>query len=416
MKFTIITPSNNPKRLNDALVSLQNQTYKNFEWVILLNGSARSNTSFSSEVLQKNNIIVRDTNTVDSIGKLKKECSEISTGDVIVELDHDDTLEPNCLEELYNTFKDKSVDFAYSDCYQYKNGVSIKPHSEKFGWRYTLDNTKRYITHSFEPSPISFGYIWYSPNHVRAWRRDFYNKIGGHDQNLDVCDDHELLIRTYANGNCVRISKPLYNYNIRDGENTCYGEKNKKIQKITKELHDKHIDKLVEKWCDDKGLLKVDLCCCHNKKKGYIGVDQYSLPGVDIVTDLNQKWPFNDNSVGVFRLQDAIEHLKDPIHTMKEIHRCLAPNGWALIEVPSTDGRGAFQDPTHVSFWNSNSFWYYTKKAQAQYIGTPVKFQLNRIINYFPSEWHKTHNILYTKAHLVKLTDNEVNIPGGREI
>ncbi len=30
------------------------------------------------------------------------------------------------------------------------------------------------------------------------------------------------------------------------------------------------------------------------------------------------------------------------------------------ILVPSTDGRGAFQDPTHVSFWNINSFMYYS--------------------------------------------------------
>ena len=29
---------------------------------------------------------------------------------------------------------------------------------------------------------------------------------------------------------------------------------------------------------------------------------------------------------------------------------------------PSTDGRGAFQDPTHVSFYNENSFWYFTDR------------------------------------------------------
>jgi hypothetical protein len=102
---------------------------------------------------------------------------------------------------------------------------------------------------------------------------------------------------------------------------------------------------------------------------------------------------------------------------MKEIYRCLAPNGWALIEVPSTDGRGAFQDPTHVTFWNSNSFWYYTKKQQAQFINSPVKFQLNRLVDYYPSDHHAEHKILYTKAHLLKLDEDESVIPpGGREI
>ncbi len=33
----------------------------------------------------------------------------------------------------------------------------------------------------------------------------------------------------------------------------------------------------------------------------------------------------------------------------------LYDEGWFLSQTPSTDGRGAFQDPTHVSMWNSNS-------------------------------------------------------------
>ena len=141
------------------------------------------------------------------------------------------------------------------------------------------------------------------------------------------------------------------------------------------------------------------------------------VDGVDVVADLDKApWPFEDNSVGVFRMQDALEHLSNPIQTMKELWRCLSPKGWVLIDVPSTDGRGAFQDPTHVSFWNSNSFWYYTKKTQAQYIDTPVKFQLNRILDYYPSDFHKLHKIVYTKAHLVKLHNDLWVPPGGREI
>jgi hypothetical protein len=99
---------------------------------------------------------------------------------------------------------------------------------------------------------------------------------------------------------------------------------------------------------------------------------------------------------------------------MKEAQRCLAPMGWFLTLTPSTDGRGAFQDPTHISFWNSNSFWYYTKAETAKYIGTPVRFQLNRIKNFFPNEYCKTHNIVYVKADLVKLPekDSGIRIPG----
>ena len=88
-----------------------------------------------------------------------------------------------------------------------------------------------------------------------------------------------------------------------------------------------------------------------------------------------------ESAAAVARAHDALEHLRDPIHTMREIHRCLAPQGWLLSQTPSTDGCGAFQDPTHVSFWNSNSFWYYTRADQNRFIDCPVRFQTNRLKN-----------------------------------
>ena len=44
---------------------------------------------------------------------------------------------------------------------------------------------------------------------------------------------------------------------------------------------------------------------------------------------------------------------------MNEMWRVLCPGGQAEIAVPTTDGPGAFQDPTHVTFWNRRSFLYY---------------------------------------------------------
>ena len=332
-------------------------------------------------------------------------------------MDYDDTLEPNCLSILKDHFTDDDVDFVYSSCYEYKNGKCVAPFSPEWGWQYEEQPDGRIVTKAFEPTPLNFGYIWYAPNHVRSWRRSFYEKIGGHNPKLDVCDDHDLCCRTYIEGNVVMEPRPLYSYYTADGENTCYGDKNKQIQIMTRNIHDQYIESLVLKWCELNNLPAYDLCCSKFKREGFIGVDVSNYDGVDVVADLDKApWPFEDNSVGVFRMQDALEHLSNPIQTMKELWRCLSPKGWVLIDVPSTDGRGAFQDPTHVSFWNSNSFWYYTKKTQAQYIDTPVKFQLNRILDYYPSDFHKLHKIVYTKAHLVKLHNDLWVPPGGREI
>lgn len=111
--------------------------------------------------------------------------------------------------------------------------------------------------------------------------------------------------------------------------------------------------------------LRIDLGCGINKPNGFVGVDLCSGLGVDIVADLSQRFPFEDNSVDEVRAHDIIEHLPERIHTMNEIWRVCKPGAKVDIRVPSTDGRGAFQDPTHISFWNINSFLYYCNESPA---------------------------------------------------
>lgn len=82
-------------------------------------------------------------------------------------------------------------------------------------------------------------------------------------------------------------------------------------------------------------------------------------PPADLIRDLRKLWMWPDSSVDEIRAHDLIEHLPDKIQTMNEAWRVLKPGGRFDIEVPTTDGPGAWQDPTHVSYWNRNSFMYY---------------------------------------------------------
>jgi SAM-dependent methyltransferase len=137
---------------------------------------------------------------------------------------------------------------------------------------------------------------------------------------------------------------------------------------------------------DTEKLMKVDLCCGTRKPEGFVGVDYFAGAGVDIVANLNDHFPFDDNSVDVLRAHDAIEHLPNRIHTMNEIWRICKPNAVVDIFVPSTDGRGAFQDPTHVSYWNINSFLYYSVDHQGtlelcQRYGFQGAFKIKQLFN-----------------------------------
>jgi SAM-dependent methyltransferase len=337
-------------------------------------------------------------------------------GDVLVEVDHDDMLIAECLEELKKAFSNPSVGFAYSDSVTYRMDGLFRPHGAKHGWTHdvaTFREMKCPIHHHFPPTSHSLSYVWYAPDHVRAWRADLYKGMGGHNVELSVCDDHELCIRTYLATTMKFIPKPLYIYRVT-GDNT-WLERNALIQTTTKQLFDKWIRKLAEKDSADRGLLNIDIGGGLNPWMDYKTVD--IRPHADFVGDLNKGIPLSENSVGIVHAYHTLEHLKDPQHIMKEIHRVLAPGGWAFIEVPSTDGRGAFQDPTHVSFWNSNSFWYWTREEQAKFIDNDtVKFQPYKISNYYPNKFMKDNDILVTCAVLVAIKKDSRRYPGIREI
>jgi SAM-dependent methyltransferase len=107
--------------------------------------------------------------------------------------------------------------------------------------------------------------------------------------------------------------------------------------------------------------MNIDLGCGRRKKIGYFGIDCQELDGVDLVCNCNNPIPLDDNIADEINASDFLEHIDNHkrIHIMTEIWRILKPGGLFLSFTPSTDGRGAFQDPTHYSFWNENSFHYF---------------------------------------------------------
>jgi SAM-dependent methyltransferase len=115
----------------------------------------------------------------------------------------------------------------------------------------------------------------------------------------------------------------------------------------------------VQQWPKDRNGLRLNLGCSDRAIPGYIGIDIADAPGVDLIQDLSHRWCWLDSSVDEIIAHDIIEHLPNKILTMNEMYRVLKPGGRVEICVPTTDGPGAFQDPTHVSFWNRRSFLYY---------------------------------------------------------
>lgn len=415
MKFSIITPEhdrNNIPFLLELYDSILQQTYVDWEWVLYLNNNC-TYADLPEMITDNPRVFVYSTEDgIKDVGYIKNKAFNLGVGDVLVEVDHDDILTPDCLYKLHEEFLDREVGFVYSDNAVLHHEDAFIPYDPQIGWSHrTFDwNGKQLIAmNSFPPSAQALGYIWYAPDHVRAWRKDVYRLIGGHNPKLSICDDHELMIRTYLNTKMHHIPEVLYIYRVT-GNNT-WLERNEAIQQKTVELFDQNIRSLAEKDARDRGLLLVDIGGGYNPYPGYTTVDL--RPTADYVCDLNNGIPLPDNSVGVLNASHIIEHLHDKTGIMAEIHRVLAHGGYAFIEVPSTDGRGAFQDPTHVSYWNENSFLYYTDKYLADFIENyTIKFQEYRKITWYPNEWMQNMQVLVTNVVLTAVKDNGVRYPG----
>ena len=418
--ISIITPTHKKSNIPNLLelyASIVVQTYTDWEWVLYINGELELEdipTTITQHARTK--IVVEHSNNTN-IGYIKNRAFNLASGQILVEADHDDILTPDCLASIYEAFySDNSIGFVYSNTALYDTVDQLTlPWNASYGWthsRYKYKNLELFSMNAFPATSHSLSFIWYAPDHVRAWRASVYKQVGGHDPKLDVCDDHDLLIRTYLASQFKKVDKTLYIYR-KTASNTTIA-RNEAIQKKTVEIFNHYARSLAERDCELSGLLKLDLGGGISPLDGYLTLD---LKNADIICDLNQGIPLPDNSAGIINASHIIEHLYDKTKTMSEIHRVLAHGGWAFIDVPSTDGRGAFQDPTHVSYWNENSFLYYTDRYFADFIGnTTIKFQDYRLETHYPNKWFKNLGIPITTAWLVAVKENNSRLPGNLNI
>jgi O-antigen biosynthesis protein len=402
--ISVFTPSHDPKFLDQCYESLKSQTYTNWEWIVLLNGGAEWHRPDYDERV----VIAYAKPAFDgNVGALKRHAVDLCSGNILVELDHDDLLAPRALERIAEEFsKDPKAVFVYSDFAQInEDGTpNYQMFSQEFGWEYYQDGDYL-VCKSLKPTPHNISYIWYAPNHVRAFLKDAYKTAGGYDAQRRVLDDQDLMARLYLQGGFKHIEECLYYQRVHPKNTQVEPDTNRFIQEETVRINANTIQPLLLKWAENEGLLALDMGGAHNPEPGYLSVDQYKP--ADLVGDVfDVLGGLHDNSVGVIRAVDFCEHIEDKIRLWNEFHRVLAHGGMVLSLTPSTDGRGAYQDPTHVAFYNENSFWYWTDENYRKYVREiTARFQISQLFTHFPTEWHQQHNISYVCANLIAIKE-----------
>ena len=392
--FTALSQSGNAY-IEAAFETLLSQTYSDWEWVVLENHGGR----LPDHIGQHPQVHVFEDSELEGLGALKRACCEQCQGEIIFELDHDDLLHPEALQKTFEALQ--HADVAYSDFAEFRDGDwTPDGYRADYGWRtypVTFQGHELIATRAPAITAQNLRRIDFCPHHLKAWRAEAYFQVGGYDAELVYGDDQDLLKRLFLRGlSFAHIPECLYFYRIHATQ--IMANAGARIDEFNWLVYEKYLLALGSKFADDAGLDKIEL-----RQHGE-AVGAYRVLGPPSGVDLNRPWPLSSDGTGLIVAHDVLQRLADPIHVMNEAYRVLAPGGFFVIRVPSSDGRGAFSNPRHVSFWNEHSFWLYTHaKFAAEIPEFAGRFQVARLRTFFPDEFSKQHAIPYVEAHLFAL-------------
>jgi glycosyltransferase involved in cell wall biosynthesis len=245
--------------------SLKKQTFDDWEWVIWDDSTTDAVWNqvygFASDERYKVSIHRSHVHS-GSIGAVKRKAFMVATGDILVELDHDDELIPDALAEIEAAFQDPVIGFVYSDwCEILPDGQSGKyPDGWAFGYgeHYWSDEYGVWVMKAPPLNLTTISHIVSAPNHVRAWRADVYRQIGGHNPDLPIADDYELVVRTALSTKVAYISRLLYKQHI--GGHTAQRQRNDLIQELVAQIEEKYRDELIRVNWDGETFEMQNLC------------------------------------------------------------------------------------------------------------------------------------------------------------
>ncbi|MBU0894640.1 MAG: class I SAM-dependent methyltransferase [Nanoarchaeota archaeon] len=130
---------------------------------------------------------------------------------------------------------------------------------------------------------------------------------------------------------------------------------------------------------------KLNLGCGEDLKKGWDNVDIRKLPGITNVFDLDKyPYPFKNNTYNEVLMKMILEHLKEPIKTLKEVIRISKPNAKLTIIVPHAFSYASKTDIQHKTNFTENSF---TEELLKQYALTNLRLIGKSFI--FKNNWKR---------------------------
>jgi len=376
MKFSIIITSyNSPQFLSEAVESCYNQTYKKPFQIVIVD---------DSDIPSISKVLLPDRPEIDLIYVKNEKNLGVQKSynlgafhinddiNYIIRLDGDDQLLPNALtdlEEFLNEHDNKKLGFVYSDLL-IMGSEKIRRYPEwKDGSLKSLENI----------------------GHLQAIKKSVADEIGHFDISLKYGQDTDQIIRVIEKGYQIKhINKVLY-YNrlhseqytqkfVQEGNNPQFWKNlifNKALQRrpdlwiegksnIILQTSGSHLWRseveAIQKWTD-KGLNFIDIGCSNKKKLPHaIGIDLDRNGGKcpEFVYNDKEGLPFKDNSLDGIIASHCLEHIENPIETLKEWVKLIKVDGRIILVIPDTNFTPKMNTPgadeTHRHDWVVETF------------------------------------------------------------
>jgi glycosyltransferase involved in cell wall biosynthesis len=238
---------NSEKYLRETLDSIVNQTYKDWELVIINDGSSDSTESIIQEYINQGYPIGYHYQKNRGLSYSRNEALKRSQGEYIAFIDHDDLWMPEKLDKQVSFFKSNSeIDFLYSNFYMMDQDKGKKSFAHK----------------KLQPSGFVFEHFLYRyPVGILTAlvRKPAFDKLEElFDVRLKLSEEYDVFMRILYAAQASYIATPLAVYRIHSnmlslrfmerypGETEYVSDKLKKIDtnnsnKYAKAFHDQKI-------------------------------------------------------------------------------------------------------------------------------------------------------------------------------
>lgn len=207
---SVIIPCYKPQYLTlyNTLNSIKNQTHDNIEIIICGDHNSREEQKLIFRLLTKFNelnIQYTENNTIPGISATRNQAVSAANGEWIVWLDADDTLEPNCIEELHKCVANKSLNYVIGKCNVHTvNSSKLKLSS------YFFELYKKYKATEFDPFMLTIMAI--QPQIIK---KDIFMNLNGFSLDYPKAELTEFMLRYLTNYPSTTISfscNAIYNY------------------------------------------------------------------------------------------------------------------------------------------------------------------------------------------------------------